>query len=95
MEYLLRRAKVRPELEGRWDGVAWTEAESLDISVFRPESSDHRPRTRAKLLYDDEGLYGLFHVQDKYVRCIHTNHSTILSVFCFLLARSFMPAWRL
>jgi len=43
----------------------------LSIAAFRPESSDHRPRTRAKLVADAQGLYGLFRVEDCFVRCVH------------------------
>lgn len=44
------------------------------IDNFRPEGSDHRPQTRAKVLYDSEGLHGMFNVQDRFVRCVRTNY---------------------
>jgi hypothetical protein len=66
--YEVHRARVRPELLGDWDGPAWAPAASLPVACFRPESSDHRPVTAARLLYDDEALYGIFRVQDRYVR---------------------------
>jgi hypothetical protein len=66
--YEVHRARVRPELAGEWDGPAWAQAAPLPIACFRPESSDHRPVTAARLLYDDEAFYGIFLVQDRYVR---------------------------
>ena len=78
MKYRIRRANVRPELEGKWDGPAWTRAEVVEVKQFRPDSSDHRPVTRAKMLYDSESLYGIFHVQDKYVRAVHTQYQSIV-----------------
>ena len=48
----MREAVVRagrPRLEDGWDDPAWADAEALDIA-FRPEGSDHRPRTRARLV---------------------------------------------
>jgi len=74
MRYHVRRAKACPELEGKWDGPAWAEAETAEVKLFRPDSSDHRPVTRAKLLYDAEAIYGIFHVRDKYVRAVHTEY---------------------
>jgi len=71
MRYLVRYAAIRPELEGEWSGEAWTQADTLEIASFRPESSDHRPRTEARLLHDENGIYGIFHVSDQYVRCAH------------------------
>lgn len=72
--YPIFPARKRPEFKGLWDGAAWRGAPVLEISNFRPESSDHRPVTQAKLLYGLEGLYGLFRVQDRYVRCVHRRY---------------------
>ena len=67
---------LRPaELRGDWDGEVWRQAEILAISQFRPESSAHRPETAVKLLYDDAGLYVIFRVRYKYIRCVHANYS--------------------
>jgi hypothetical protein len=71
-EYLVRAARPRPRLQDGWDDPAWAAAETLGISCFRPEGSDHRPRTRARLGWDEEGLFGLFRVEDRYVRSVHT-----------------------
>lgn len=74
MYYTVRWAGIRPELEGAWDGLAWQQADTLEIAHFRPESSDHRPRVQARLLYDQAHLYGIYRVQDRFVRCIHTRY---------------------
>lgn len=60
MRYTVRYSTVRPTLEGEWRGPIWARAETLEVTHFRPESSDHRPRTLARLLWDDHGLYGIF-----------------------------------
>lgn len=51
--------------------AAWLRAETLRIDQFRPEGSDHHPRTSLQLLHDDHAIHGLFRVDDRYVRCIH------------------------
>lgn len=61
-----------PEMAGLWDGAAWGSRLALEISHWRPESSAHRPRTLCKLLYNRDCIYGIFRVEDRYVRCTHS-----------------------
>jgi hypothetical protein len=70
VEHVVRAAM--PRLEDGWDDPAWAAAEPLEIAHFRPEGSDHRPRTRARLAWEEEGLRGLFRVEDRHVRSVHT-----------------------
>jgi hypothetical protein len=72
IEHLVRNARPGPRLEHGWDDPAWAAAEPLEVAHFRPESSLHRPRTRARLLHDGKGLTGLFRVEDRHVRSVHT-----------------------
>ena len=67
--YTLLRSVRAPRLTMDWDGPEWKAADTLEISHFLPESSSHRPKTQAKLLYSSEGIHGIFKVQDRYVRC--------------------------
>jgi hypothetical protein len=64
----------KPEFKGAWNGPVWEKAGILEIGHYRPESSDHRPRTQAKLLYGHDAIYGLFRVEDQFVRCVHRRH---------------------
>jgi hypothetical protein len=50
----------------------WAAAETIEVAHFRPEGSDHRPRTRARLLHDGSTLFGRFRVEDRHVRSVHT-----------------------
>ena len=72
--YQVRMAPSRPDLDGAWDSGPWRDAETLEVAHFRPEGSDHRPVTQAKVLYDNEGLYVFFRVEDRYVLCTHTEY---------------------
>ena len=76
MNYVIRRAVTPPEFRGDWDGPAWGRADVLEITHFHANSSAHRPRTRVKLLYDDAGVYVLFRVADRYVRCVQRQHQS-------------------
>ena len=72
MQARVRAARQRPRLEDGWDDPAWAVADTLELAHFRPEGSDHRPRTRARLLHSEDGLAGIFRVEDRYVRSVHT-----------------------
>ena len=71
MRGLVRATPAQPLLEAGWDDPAWAAAETLELTHFRPEGSEHRPRTRARLLHTGAGLAGLFRVEDRYVRAAH------------------------
>ena len=72
MQARVRAARPRPRLEDGWDDPAWARADTLELGHFRLEGSDHRPRTRVRLLHTGDGLAGIFRVEDRYVRSLHT-----------------------
>ena len=74
MTYIIRPAALAPKLSPDWQDPIWRQAETLELQHFRPESSPHRPRTCARLLYDAHGLHGLYQVHDQYVRCVRTTY---------------------
>ena len=63
--------RQEPEFSGQWDGPGWNHIKAIQLNQCRPESSDHRPVTFCKLQYSTRGLYGIFKVQDEYIRCVH------------------------
>jgi len=71
-ESLVRRVGAAPALDAPFAAAEWAKAEPLEIAAFRPESSEHRPRTRLRLAHAGELLCGVFQVADRYVRCRHT-----------------------
>jgi len=66
----IRRACAEPRLEACETDPVWAASDVAEVDAFRPESSDHRPRTRARLLWYQQALYGLFTVEDCYVRSV-------------------------
>jgi len=70
--YRVRLAPGGPTIEDRWEDASWHPFPALTISHFRPESSVHRPRTRVKLVADAQTIYGIFKVEDRFIRCVHT-----------------------
>jgi hypothetical protein len=69
--YHIRRTQIAPDHHGDVNVAPWIGADIADIASFRPESSDHRPRTQARLVYTADALHGLFTVEDRYVVCRH------------------------
>lgn len=63
--------KIVSDLE--WSGAIWGKTPIMGVNQFLPESSNHRPVTQLKLQYDQRGIFGLFRVEDRYVRCVQTN----------------------
>ncbi len=76
MEYLIRKTVTPIASPVNWEAAVWQNAETLEVKNFRPESSDHRPRVAARLLYDLAGIHGLFRVQDRYIRCVRTEYNS-------------------
>jgi hypothetical protein len=75
-EYVVEHAAAKPALDGQWDSAVWRKANTLRVSQFAEQlpSSDHRPVTEARVVYDEAGLYVHFRVQDQYVRSIETEY---------------------
>src|SRR5215831_7355001 len=73
-QYPIHRAPGPLDMSCDWDSHQWSNAETLEIAHFRRESSDHRPRTSARVLYDDTGIHGMFRVEDRYVICKRTEY---------------------
>ena len=73
--YRIVRVVEKPALDGNWDGPAWKDVPALDLTHFyETQVSEHRPKTQAKAVYDETGLYIHFRVEDRYVRSIETKY---------------------
>lgn len=68
--YTVKYSATTPALNADWQDPVWQLAKPIPIDQFREESSDHRPITTAKLLYNEAGIHGIFYVEDQYVRCV-------------------------
>ena len=59
-----------------WAQPAWAHADVLGVDQFHPASSSHRPATRARMLYDHERIWIMFHVMDRFVRSVQTEYQS-------------------
>jgi hypothetical protein len=57
-------------IDGRWDKSLWKDVKAVEISRYMGNKPGFFPVAMAKILYSDENLYVIFHVNDRYVRCL-------------------------
>ena len=74
MKYVIAKATQRPSLKGSWNEPPWHPANVITLNNFLAASKSHHPRTEAKVVYQDEGLFVFFRVFDKHIRCVQTNY---------------------
>jgi len=72
--YAVKSFPAEPTMDGSWESPEWSRVEAVTIGHFYPESSPHRPLTQARLVHTPSGLAGMFRVEDRYVRSIHTQY---------------------
>jgi hypothetical protein len=72
--YAVQRVDPLPDLTADWEREAWGTAPVAPLDYFRPESSAHHPRTRARVVHGVGGLRGIFDVEDRFVRSVRTNY---------------------
>lgn len=53
-----------------WKSPVWSSFPTLKIASFHHHSTEHRPIVEVRILADQEAIHVLFHVQDRYVRCV-------------------------
>ena len=69
--YLVKKLKQTPiEMDADWDKPQWKEIEPLTLPYQMGSQPRFLPKVQAKLMYDDKNIYGIFRVEDRYVRSI-------------------------
>ena len=70
MSYQVPKLGQPVKLDGNWDKDVWKKVPALDIKSYMGEKPEHIPQAQAKLLYDDNSIYVIFRVEDRYVRAV-------------------------
>jgi len=60
------------QVDADWEKPPWQPVKPLDIRHFMGERPDHYPKVQAKIAFDDQYIYTIFQVKDRYVRAITT-----------------------
>lgn len=67
MHYVVRRAQQPVAADADWDKPAWASIDAIELTQFMGPRPAHFPRTLARLQYDDDAIYVIFRVEDRYV----------------------------
>ncbi len=68
--YTVQRASAAAVIDADWEKPFWQDVAALSLTHHMGEEPAHFPITEAKLRYDDQAIYVIFRVQDKYVRAV-------------------------
>ena len=74
MLYQVNKLNAPLEINGVWDKSPWSEMQALQLANYMGEKPEHFPITKAKVAYDDEAVYVIFQVEDRYVKAVHSNN---------------------
>jgi hypothetical protein len=69
-DYRVSRLNGSIAVDGRWDKPLWQNIKAVEISRALGTKPAFLPVAQAKMMYDDQNLYVIFRVQDRYVRCV-------------------------
>ena len=68
--YNVNRLKQPMKIDGKWDKPQWQNIPVIDVINYMGSMPKFHPEVQAKMMYDEDNLYVIFHVQDQYVRCL-------------------------
>ena len=74
MSYTVKRAGEPVTIDANWNKPVWAKAPALEVARYMGEKPDHIPKVQAKVLYDDQAIYAIFKVEDRYVRAVAQKH---------------------
>lgn len=74
-EYHVRRCPATPELDGNWDNPVWQRAQTLTIDRFLSVTTE-RAQAEMRLLYDDQGIHGIFRSTERFMKCVHMDYQS-------------------
>jgi hypothetical protein len=66
--YYVHRLNTPMTINARWDKPQWLQVEPFEIKCRMGAEPKYKPIVQAKLLYDDDFVYVIFRVDDRYVR---------------------------
>jgi hypothetical protein len=68
--YKVSRLSGPMKIDGDWQKQEWQKRDSVNIINYMGKIPVFQPVVKAKMMYDDENLYVIFKVNDRYIRCI-------------------------
>ena len=78
MTYVIKKISDDFIFEEDWNNPVWEQAQIALLEQVREESSDHTPKVEAKVLYNKNGFFVRFDVDDQYVRIVNTEFQSLV-----------------
>jgi len=70
MKYKVEKISKSIQLDAEWNKEPWNKIKPLTLTHYMGEKPEHFPHSQAKVAYDDEAIYVIFRVEDRYVRMV-------------------------
>jgi hypothetical protein len=71
--YNVSRLNRSIKIDGNWNKSEWKNIKVIDIKNPMGDKPVFTPSVQAKVMYDNENIYLIFNVSDRYVRCMVTD----------------------
>jgi len=68
--YLVKKSSNSPEINSDWQKEIWKETNIIQLENYMGEKPVHFPKTKVKLRYDENNIYVIFKVADKYIKAV-------------------------
>src|SRR5436190_10899511 len=68
--YLVKKLGTAMNIDGKWDKAQWKAVNAVELTNYMGQIPPFRPTVHAKMMYDEDNLYIIFQVNDRYVRSI-------------------------
>lgn len=72
-EYKVERLSDSLTIDANWNKSQWQKTNALSVTNIMGEKPKHSPKTEVKMLYDDNYIYVIFKVQEKYIKAVATH----------------------
>ena len=72
-----------PRVTSDWTAKEWQAIKSLELTYSMGVRPEHFPKTQAKLRYDENAIYVIFRVEDRYVKAVaKQSHGAVYNDSC-------------
>src|SRR6266550_8503321 len=72
--YRVPLMKDNPTIDADWNKAAWRGVTPVTLEYYMGEEPAHQPKVQARAAYDDQFLYLIWKVEDKFVLARRTEH---------------------
>ena len=70
--YEVQQTNEPHQINSDWEKEIWENTQSIPLSNFMGDRPSHFPETKVKLRYDQDNIYVIFNVNDRYIKAVET-----------------------